>query len=190
MRIQRMNTQRNSVQRKRCQSKDLKSRPVFGRLLAPLGAIHRSNHLKMTFCLPRFRFLCLLTALFVLPAAANEVDADEFVWQQSSEQGYFQVTLDSQATDSVEINQFLEWILTVKTVAGEVVTPARITVAGGMPMHGHGLPTQPQISEYLGDGRYLMKGLKFSMNGRWELTFEIQSKDLRDKVVFDFIIDY
>ncbi len=118
-----------------------------------------------------------------------ETDANGLSWQQTSEQGLFEVTLDSQTADSVEINQFLEWVLTVKTPAGEPVEPARITVGGGMAAHGHGLPTQPRIADYLGEGRYLVKGLQFSMNGNWQLEFDIQAKDKTDKAVFELKID-
>lgn len=133
-----------------------------------------------------------LGLVLVSVAGSAEKDSDDksLIWQQTSEKGLFDVTLDSQVESSVEINQFLEWVLTVKNAAGEFVTPARISISGGMPMHGHGLPSQPQIGDYLGDGRYLLKGLQFSMNGRWELAFDIQSKDQRDTVVFEFTIDY
>ena len=36
-----------------------------------------------------------------------------------------------------------------------------------MPEHGHGFPTVPEVTEYLGDGKYLVEGLKFSMPGWW-----------------------
>ena len=130
-------------------------------------------------------------SLFDRPAhSESEAGSDNFVWQQISEQGVFDVTLDARSTDALEINQFLEWILTVKTPDGEFVTPARISVGGGMAAHGHGLPSQPQIGEYLGEGRYPVEGIKFSMNGDWQLAFDIQSQDRRDKVVFELKIDY
>lgn len=132
--------------------------------------------------------------------ADSETDPSKLIWQQSSEQGVFEVTLDpgvekvgddKQGLDqAIEINQFLEWVVTITTPDGEFVTPARVAVSGGMPMHGHGLPSQPQVSEYLGDGKYRLKGLMFSMNGRWELALDIQSKGQRDRVVFDLKIDY
>src|SRR4249920_3274177 len=31
---------------------------------------------------------------------------------------------------------------------------------GGMPQHGHGLPTRPVVSRELADGTYLMEGMK------------------------------
>lgn len=135
--------------------------------------------------------LSLFCLVFISTSVLGEqASQGTLVWQQTSEQGVFNVTLDSQVENAVEINEFLEWILTVESVSGEAVSPARITVGGGMPAHGHGLPTQPQVSEYLGEGKYLVKGLKFSMNGRWELSFDIQSEDQKDKVVFDLKIDY
>jgi len=117
-------------------------------------------------------------------------ESEKLIWQQTSEQGIFDVTLDSNTAGVVAINEFLEWVLIIKDAEGEPVTPVRVSVSGGMPMHGHGLPSQPQVSEYLGDGKYLIKGLQFSMNGRWELAFDIQSKEQTDKVVFEFKIDY
>ena len=115
---------------------------------------------------------------------------DKLIWQQVSERGAFEVTLDSQTDGSVAINEFLEWVLTVKKPDGELVDPARVSVSGGMPAHGHGLPSQPQVSEHPADGKYLVKGLQFSMNGDWELAFDIQSQDQRDKVVFDLKVDF
>ena len=78
----------------------------------------------------------------------------------------------------------------MKTPDGKAVAPARVSVSGGMPLHGHGLPSQPQVSEHTEDGKYLVKGLKFNMNGGWELAFDIQSEDQRDKVNFDIKIDF
>jgi len=135
--------------------------------------------------------LCLIAGMLSFSCIADtNSDPDKLMWQQTSEQGIFDVTLDSNTNDVVAINEFLEWVLIIKDADGEPVTPVRVAVSGGMPMHGHGLPSQPQVSEYLGDGKYLIKGLKFSMNGRWELAFDIQSKEQADKVVFDFKIDY
>lgn len=54
---------------------------------------------------------------------------------------------------------------------GEPIDGAAITVDGGMPQHGHGLPTKPRVTRSLGDGRYEIGGLKFNMGGWWVLTF-------------------
>jgi hypothetical protein len=41
---------------------------------------------------------------------------------------------------------------------GEPVENATIAVDGDMPEHGHGLPTCPQVTKYLGNGDYLVEG--------------------------------
>ncbi len=122
-------------------------------------------------------------------ASDSKVTDQTTVWKQTSRNGLFNVTLDAQTTDSIEINEFLEWELNVTTKDGQHVSPARIAISGGMPMHGHGLPTQPQVSQYQGSGKYLIKGLLFSMHGNWTLAMDIQSKALRDQVTFEVTLE-
>ncbi|TGT35104.1 FixH family protein, partial [Mesorhizobium sp. M8A.F.Ca.ET.167.01.1.1] len=76
------------------------------------------------------------------------------------------------------------WLLTLKTAAGAPVEGAAITVSGGMPQHNHGLPTSPQATDYLGEGRYRIDGIKFTMSGWWQLRFAISAAAGSDSVVF------
>ncbi|TIS90554.1 FixH family protein [Mesorhizobium sp.] len=80
------------------------------------------------------------------------------------------------------------WLLTLKTVAGAPVEGAAITISGGMPQHSHGLPTSPQATNYLGDGRYRIGGLKFTMSGWWQLRFAISAAAGSDTVVFNVVL--
>jgi hypothetical protein len=57
-----------------------------------------------------------------------------------------------------------------------------------MPQHGHGLPTSPQATEYLGDGRYLIEGVRFNMGGWWELKFSISAGQGDDSAVFNVVL--
>ena len=68
---------------------------------------------------------------------------------------------------------------------GRAVDDATITVDGGMPEHGHGLPTQPRVTRALGDGVYEIEGLRFSMGGWWELKLAIASSAGADNVTFN-----
>jgi len=68
---------------------------------------------------------------------------------------------------------------------GEPVDNAVITVDGGMPEHGHGLPTQPRVTRAFGDGVYEIQGLRFSMGGWWELKLAIASESGADKITFN-----
>lgn len=89
----------------------------------------------------------------------------------------------------IDINKIHTWEINVRTPSGEPVTNAYIHVSGGMPQHGHGFPTQPEVTKELGDGRYLLEGMKFSMPGWWELQLDVTSKFGTDKVTFNKVID-
>jgi hypothetical protein len=75
------------------------------------------------------------------------------------------------------INVMHAWVLTLATSDdGKPVEDATIAVNGGMPMHGHGLPTAPRVTRHLGGGKYLVEGMKFSMTGWWQLVFTISER--------------
>ena len=68
---------------------------------------------------------------------------------------------------------------------GRPVDGARISVDGGMPEHGHGLPTQPRVKASLGGGAYDIEGVRFSMGGWWEIKLAIESPQGADRVTFN-----
>ena len=68
---------------------------------------------------------------------------------------------------------------------GSAVDGAAIVVDGGMPQHGHGLPTRPRVTRQLGPGTYQVEGDKFNMGGWWELKFRIDSAAGADSVTFN-----
>lgn len=77
--------------------------------------------------------------------------------------------------DPDKIGQMQSWEASVATADGKPVSGARIEVGGGMPQHGHGLPTRPAVTRELEGGRYVIGGVKFSMSGWWELKLKIDS---------------
>lgn len=86
------------------------------------------------------------------------------------------------------INQMHSWRILVSTPGGAPVSGARIAVDGGMPQHGHGLPTRPQVTPELGEGAYQLDGMKFSMTGWWEIKLVIQASEGIDKVTFNTVV--
>ncbi|MGI9227383.1 MAG: FixH family protein, partial [Gammaproteobacteria bacterium] len=62
---------------------------------------------------------------------------------------------------------------------------ADIKVDGGMPEHNHGFPTRPQVTKNLGDGCYLLEGMKFHMGGLWTISISITDNNVSDNVTFD-----
>jgi hypothetical protein len=91
-------------------------------------------------------------------------------------------------TGSVPINQMQKWTLHVETSDGRPVENAEISVDGDMPQHGHGLPTRPQVTQYLGNGDYQVEGLRFHMPGWWVVDFVINSDGQSDSVRFNLTL--
>jgi hypothetical protein len=65
------------------------------------------------------------------------------------------------------------------------VNVAKVAVDGGMPQHGHGLPTRPRVTRVLGGGDHLVEGMKFNMGGWWVVKFAVQADAGRDSLVFN-----
>lgn len=80
------------------------------------------------------------------------------------------------------------WQLTLTTKAGAPVENAAIDISGGMPQHDHGLPTSPQVTDYLGQGHYRIDGVKFTMSGWWQLRLTISAAQGSDTVVFNIVL--
>jgi hypothetical protein len=111
-------------------------------------------------------------------------------WSQTSSQGEFLVELMA-PDDGVALSKFDIWQLSIKDAESkQPVTPVRVVVGGGMPAHGHGLPTQPQVTKHIGGGQYQLEGLTFNMAGQWQLVFDISTGQLSDRVVFDLQIEH
>jgi len=104
---------------------------------------------------------------------------------QTSENGRFTVSAVSRL-DPVVINETHAWSLHIETADGSPVTDAEIAIDGGMPEHNHGFPTAPRVTENLGEGNYLLEGMRFNMGGVWVLTLEISSGGQSDAVTFEF----
>jgi hypothetical protein len=105
-----------------------------------------------------------------------------------SEQGLFRAWYASDVAPP-PVNDLHAWTLHVETAAGEPVENASITVDGDMPAHGHGLPTQPRVTEALGGGDYRVEGMKFSMGGAWVITFAIEAGEMQDSVTFELELE-
>jgi hypothetical protein len=99
-----------------------------------------------------------------------------------SEDGLFRASWKSRPA-APAINELHEWVLHIETAAGEPAAGAVVSVNGDMPAHGHGMPTEPQVTADLGSGDYLVEGMSFQMGGYWivdvTVTFEGQTDLVR-----------
>jgi hypothetical protein len=103
---------------------------------------------------------------------------------RASASGIYRATIRPDG-DSIPQGRLQRWTLRLATADGTPVDSARIEVGGGMPQHGHGLPTRPRVTRALGDGEHVVEGLKFNMGGWWVVTFRVDAPAGADSVVFN-----
>ena len=124
--------------------------------------------------------MAALPRLLWLALGIAQAHADMPMFQ--SESGNHRLGYESRL-EPIVINRIHAWELHLETADGEPVTGAAISVQGGMPAHDHGLPTEPRVTRELGGGRYLLEGMRFHMNGFWEITIRLEAAGERDVVI-------
>jgi hypothetical protein len=118
----------------------------------------------------------------------GEVPSDlDYSTTRVSDNDLFHVSYVS-SLEVVPVNQMHQWTLHVETADGQPVENATIAVDGDMPQHGHGLPTHPQVTKNLGNGDYLVEGMKFQMGGWWVMDFTISADGQTDAVHFNMML--
>ncbi len=125
--------------------------------------------------------LSLLTGCMLFAHAPSDLDYSR---TRASGAGLYVATIHPQG-DSIPKGKLQRWTLHLATAAGTSVDSATLSVDGGMPQHGHGLPTKPRVTRALGNGDHLVEGLKFNMGGWWVVKFRINSAQGSDSVVFN-----
>jgi len=104
---------------------------------------------------------------------------------RTSEAGRYKATIKPEG-DTIPKGKLQRWTLHLETANGAPVDACTITVDGGMPQHGHGLPTKPRVTRPLGNGDHLVEGMKFNMGGWWVVKFRVASATAgADSVVFN-----
>ena len=131
----------------------------------------------------------ITTAILALALAACSTPPRELDLSLShhSARGRYVVRMEPPAAPPA-INQMHAWRVSVSAPDGTPVRDARIAVDGGMPQHGHGLPTKPRVTREIAEGTYLMEGMKFSMTGWWEIKLAIEGAGGPDTVVFNTVV--
>ncbi|MGH1486107.1 MAG: FixH family protein [Cellvibrionaceae bacterium] len=133
---------------------------------------------------PIIIFLLLLLPLTLF------ADADkQKKWSTLSERNVFTVEVFPKAGE-YSIGDYHQWLVVVQDLVGKPVENAQIAISGGMVGHGHGMPSQPVISRYLGNGQYLIDGMLFNMMGEWTLLFNIQTSISKDRARFDIELTF
>jgi hypothetical protein len=111
----------------------------------------------------------------------------DFSTTRTSTNGVFRAAIRP-AVNPIPINTLHSWTLHVETPDGKPIENAMITLHGDMPQHGHGMPTTPVVSSYLGQGNYAVDGMKFQMAGWWVVDFDLTAGDMTDQVRFNLLL--
>jgi len=108
----------------------------------------------------------------------------DFARTRVSENAIFRATIKP-AGDSIPRGKLQTWTLHLETADGTALDSATIAIDGGMPQHGHGLPTKPLVTRHLGQGDHRVEGMKFNMAGWWVVKFRVAAAAGTDTVVFN-----
>jgi hypothetical protein len=132
--------------------------------------------------------ILMIAATFTSTAACGRPANVDVSLNRPTEHNLFRVELSSEA-QPVPLSKVHQWSVRVAGADGKPITGAAIKVDGGMPEHGHGLPTAPRVEPAGTPGQYLIKGMKFSMTGWWVLKLHITGPEGRtDKITFNLVL--
>lgn len=132
-------------------------------------------------------FIFLAAVLFSI--VTNAADNEHWILDASTENGLFVLSLQPKEGKPV-IGEYHDWVIEVTDENEQGIEEATFRFGGGMAAHGHGLPSQPVVTQYLGDGKYLIEGMLFNMAGDWSLVVAVKKDNFTDQAVFDITLDF
>jgi len=125
------------------------------------------------------RAMLLVLILPFLPAAVFPAAPLE----QQSESDLYTIVIEPRAGD-IPIAERHAWTIEIRDGKGAPVEPTQLAFYGGMPGHGHGLPSAPRVTQRLEPGVYLVEGVVFNMYGEWDLVVGVVGPAGPDKAQF------
>ena len=126
-------------------------------------------------------------AMMMFGRGVKKPAATEFgLGPRTSAQGRYVATL--QPAETLRVRKLQSIQVKIADAAGQPLDGAKITIDGGMPQHGHGLPTRPRVTKQLGDGTYLIEGVRFNMGGWWEFKVAVDGAAGADSVTFNLAL--
>ena len=122
---------------------------------------------------------------FAATRSAPPTDLD-YSLSHLSDEGLYQVALVP-SIDPVPVGKMHAWLVEVTQADGQPVE-VEIVMDGGMPQHGHGLPTVPQVTGKDHQGRHIVGGMRFNMPGWWVLKVDIDGTAGSDTATFNLAL--
>ena len=117
----------------------------------------------------------------------NALENIQGLTKTPTENGSYLVTLRPENPEYV-IGKAQNWIATVTDAQGKIFTPSALYFDGGMPGHGHGLPSAPQFTQHLGGSGYKLEGMRLNMPGDWRFVVTVGGPAGIDSAVFNLNI--
>ena len=110
---------------------------------------------------------------------------NSFAYQKviASERDVYTLTFTNKET-SIPLRVMHDWQVSFKTKNGKLFIPGHISIGGGMPSHGHGLPSEPRFTRAVNKGKLLLSGVLFNMSGEWEIRITFTGPEGLDTVIF------
>lgn len=130
-------------------------------------------------------FRCLVAGMLLFGVASGTFAAEGFPMRVASESGRFDASFNP-LVETLPLREIHRWSLKIFRNDGTEVQPQRLEIQGGMPRHGHGLPSAPRVSHYFGGGEYQIDGMLFNMPGMWQLKVELLDDQGWDTAVINF----
>ena len=100
-----------------------------------------------------------------------------------SAKGIYVASLEPQKPLSLIRMQYIH--VRITDTDGTPIDGATITLGGGMPQRGDGLPTSPRVTRNHGNGVYQIDGVRFNRGGWWQLQLAVASATGVDTVTFN-----
>lgn len=121
-------------------------------------------------------------------AAPSASASAEGAWRATSAAGRFRIVIRPEA-GRVPIGPLHAWIVSVETPDGRPADVRQLVFDGGMPQHGHGFDTKPQVTDQLGPGVFRVDGVRFHMAGRWQIRVDAAADGAADVALFDVDVE-
>lgn len=120
-------------------------------------------------------------------AVAQSTSAQSISKKVPSATGAYLITLRPKEREFL-IGTTQAWIATISDAQGKAFVPNALYFDGGMPGHGHGLPSAPRFTQHLGGTEFLLEGMTLNMPGDWRFVVTVGGPAGVDHATFDLNI--
>lgn len=131
----------------------------------------------------------VLAILFFVSSNLQATTANVPHWVSDSDAQEFTIALFPRDGE-IPLNRYHQWVVSVRDKQNRPVPTAHLKLVANMPGHGHGMPSKPEVTSYLENGKYLVEGMRFNMTGSWVIRVMVQTAFATDDAVFEIELEH